>query len=511
MGHLMGIDLGTSACKAVVVAEDGHVLGSGSAVYPMAQPRPTWAEQDPQDWWHAAVDAVGAALAQAGCGAAAITAVGLTGQMHGAVVLDEADAVVRPAILWCDQRSAADAEDFEARVGRERCLDLIANPMLPNFTATKLLWLRRHEPALAARIRHVLLPKDYIRLRLTGVHAAEVSDASGTGAFDVANRRWSTAMCDLLGVPAAWWSPVAESPQVTARISADGAAATGLAVGTPVVGGAGDQAAAAVGNGIVAPGMVSVTIGTSGVVFAATDGVVRDPLGRLHTFCHAVPGTWHVMGVTQAAGGSLQWWRNAFAQTEQTVAAATGEDVYDILCREADRVPAGSEGLIFLPYLMGERTPHTDPAARGVLFGLTPRHGRAHVARAILEGVSQSLRDGLDLIADLGCPLREVRLTGGGARSALWRQIQADIFARPLRAMQGAEGPALGAAVIAAAGTGVYASLTEACDALVRVGTETRPDPDGIAAGIEQGEVYRALYPALRPVFALAQRARPER
>ncbi len=510
MGHHMGIDLGTSACKAVVVAQDGRVLGSGSAGYPMAQPRPTWAEQDPREWWRAAAQAVGAALKEAACGGDDVTAVGLTGQMHGAVLLDEGDTVVRPAILWCDQRSAAESEAFEARIGRERCLALIANPMLPNFTATKLLWLRRHEPAHLSRIRHVLLPKDYIRLRLTGVRAAEVSDASGTGAFDVANRRWSSEMCDLLEVPSQWWSPVSESPQVTARVSAEGAAATGLAPGTPVVGGAGDQAAAAVGNGIVAPGMVSVTIGTSGVVFAATDGVVRDPLGRLHTFCHAVPGNWHVMGVTQAAGGSLQWWRNAFAQPEQAVADATGEDVYDILCREAALVPPGSEGLIFLPYLMGERTPHTDPAARGVLFGLTPRHGRGHVARAILEGVGQSLRDGIDLIADLGCPVREVRLTGGGARSALWRQIQADIFARPLRTMRGAEGPALGAAILAAAGTGAYASVSEACAAMVHVGPETRPQADGIAAGIEQGEVYRALYPALRPVFAQARRAHPE-
>lgn len=504
MGHLLGIDVGTSACKAVVLAEDGRVLGQGGAEYPLLQPRPTWAEQDPAAWWRACGEAVRAALADAGCRGEQIAGVGLTGQMHGAVLLDERDRVIRPALLWCDQRSAPEAAALGAAVGQERIIALVANPALPNFTATKLLWVRAHEPEHYARIRRVLLPKDHVRLMLTGTAASEVSDASGTLAFDVARRRWSAEMADVLGIPLEWWPEVGESPEVSARVSAAGAAATGLAPGTPVVGGAGDQAAGALGNGIAQPGLVSVTIGTSGVVFAATAEVRRDPGGRLHTFCHAVPGAWHVMGVTQAAGGSLQWWRNAFADAERTVAAAAGEDAYELLCREAATVPAGSLGLVFLPYLMGERTPHTDAAARGVFFGITPAHGRAHFARAILEGVSQSLRDCLDLIADLGCPVRELRLTGGGARSALWRQIQADVFARPLRAMRGAEGPALGAAILAAVGTGAYPSVPEACAALVRPGEEARPTPDGIAAYIEQGEVYRALYPALRPVFAAA-------
>lgn len=504
MGHLLGIDVGTSACKAVVIAEDGRVLGTGSAEYPMLQPRPTWAEQDPEDWWRGCGVAVRAALADAGVGAAEVTGVGLTGQMHGAVLLDAAGAVIRPALIWCDQRSAPQAEAFEARAGRERVIALAANPALPNFTATKLLWVRQNEPENYARIRQVLLPKDYIRLRLTGTAAAEVSDASGTLAFDVARRRWSPELADLLEVPLQWWPDVAESPEITARVSAAGAAATGLREGTPVAGGAGDQAAGAVGNGIVAPGLVSVTIGTSGVVFAATDGVVRDPRGRLHTFCHAVPGAWHVMGVTQAAGLSLQWWRNALGAEERTIAAATDQDPYEILCAEAAAVPAGSAGLVFLPYLMGERTPHTDPLARGVFFGLTAGHGRGHFARAILEGVSQSLRDCLELIADLGCAAREVRMTGGGARSALWRQIQADVFARPVRAVRGSEGPAMGAALLAAVGTGAYASVAEAVGAAVRPGEETRPRPDGVAAYIEQGEVYRALYPALAGVFRTA-------
>ncbi len=504
VGHLLGIDVGTSACKAIVMTEDGRVLGTGSADYPLIQPEPTWAEQDPEAWWQGCGLAVRRALAAAGCAGPDISGVGLTGQMHGAVLLDAADAVIRPALIWCDQRSAPQAAAFEAKIGRGRLIALAANPALPNFTATKLLWVRENEPGNYARIRRVLLPKDYIRLRLTGVAAAEVSDASGTLAFDVAGRRWSREMCDLLEVPPEWWPPVSESPEVTARVSAAGAAATGLLPGTRVVGGAGDQAAAAVGNGIAAPGLVSITIGTSGVVFAATDAVVMDPRGRLHTFCHAVPGGWHVMGVTQAAGGSLQWWRNEFAAAERAVAAATGQDPYEILCTEAEAVPAGSMGLIFLPYLMGERTPHTDPLARGVFFGITARHGRAHFARAILEGVSQSLRDCLELIGDLGCPAHELRMTGGGSRSPLWRQIQADVFARPVRAMRGSEGPAVGAAILAAVGTGAYGTVPEACQTLVHPGDEVRPGPDAVAAYIEQGEIYRALYPALTTVFATA-------
>jgi len=504
MGHLLGIDIGTSACKAIVMAEDGRVLGTGGADYPLAQPEPTWAEQDPEAWWQGCGVAVRQALGAAGCRGPDISAVGLTGQMHGAVLLDAAGAVVRPALIWCDQRSAPQAAALGAALGQERIIALTANPALPNFTATKILWVREHEPEHYARIRQVMLPKDYIRLRLTGTAATDASDASGTLAFDVARRCWSEAMCALLEIPLQWWPAAGESPEVTSALAAAGAAHTGLAVGTPVVAGAGDQAAGAIGNGIAAPGLVSVTIGTSGVVFAATDGVLRDPRGRLHTFCHAVPGAWHVMGVTQAAGGSLQWWRNAFAAAERAVAGATGQDPYEILCAEAATVPAGSQGLVYLPYLMGERTPHTDPLARGVFFGLTPGHGRAHFARAILEGVSQSLRDCLELIADLGCPAREVRMTGGGARSGLWRQIQADVFARPVRGMRGSEGPAMGAAILAAVGSGAYATVPEACLALVRPGEETRPEPDAVAAYIEQGEIYRALYPALAGVFAAA-------
>lgn len=501
LGYYLGVDVGTSACKAILVGEDGTVAATASAEYPLAQPRPTWAEQDPEDWWRSSATAMRAVLTQAGIAGTDVAAIGLTGQMHGAVVLDGADAVIRPALIWCDQRSAPEAAALGERVGQERIIALVANPALPNFTATKLLWLRAHEPEAYRRIRRVMLPKDYIRLRLTGAAATDVSDASGTLAFDVARRRWSAEMCDLLEIPLEWWPEAGESPEVSGAVSAAGARETGLAAGTPVVGGAGDQAAGAVGNGIVSPGLVSVSIGTSGVVFAATDGVVRDAQGRLHTFCHAVPGAWHVMGVTQAAGGSLQWWRNTMAAAETAVAGVTGEDAYDILAREAAAVPAGSEGCIFLPYLMGERTPHTDPWARGVFFGLTPRHGRGHLVRAVMEGVALSLRDCLDLIEGLGCPVAQVRLTSGGARSPLWRQIHANVFGRPVRTLAGSEGPASGAAVLAAVGTGAFSTVAEACGAWLRPGDEVRPEPDAVAAYIEQGEVFRALYDALRPVF----------
>lgn len=503
MGHLLGIDVGTSGCKAVVMAETGEVLGTGLREYPLLQPAPAWAEQEPEAWFQAAGEACRAALAAAGCPGADVAAVGLTGQMHGAVLLDAADRVIRPALIWCDQRSASQAEALDA-AARERIIGLTANPPLPNFTATKVLWVREHEPAAHARIHRVLLPKDYVRLRLTGTAASDMADASGTLAFDVVGRRWSPEMADLLGIPLHCWPEVAEGPAVVAAISEAGAAATGLRAGTPVVAGAGDQAAGAIGNGIAAPGLVSVTIGTSGVVFAATAQPVRDPQGRLHTFCHAVPGLWHVMGVTQAAGLSLQWWRRQFGEAESAVAAATGVDPYDVLMEEAATAPPGASGLVFLPYLMGERTPHTDPLARGVLFGLRPDHGRAAVARAIAEGVSQSLRDCLELIEGLGCPAHQVRMAGGGARSPIWRQIQADVFARPVRAMAGSEGPARGAAILAAVGAGAYASVAEACAAIVTAGEEARPGPDAVAAYIEQGDVYRALYRALRPVFRQA-------
>lgn len=504
--YLLGIDIGTSGTKTALFTAEGKLLASATVGYPLAQPRPGWAEQHPEDWWQAAARGVRLVLAEAGAQAGVrpeeVVAIGLSGQMHGAVLLDKADAVIRPALIWCDQRSSPQAARLGEQVGQARIIELTANPALPNFQATKLLWVKENEPENYGRIAHVLLPKDYVRFRLTGEWATEVSDASGTLLLDVARRRWSAEMLDLLEVPSAWLPAVYESPEVSGRLSAAAAAATGLRPGTPVAGGGGDQAAGAVGSGIVTEGLVSVTIGTSGVVFAFTPQLKADPLGRLHTFCHAVPGKWHVMGVTQAAGGSLQWFRNTFGAAEIEVARQTGADPYEYLTAAAARVAPGAEGVLFLPYLMGERTPHLDPQAKGVFYGVTARHTRAHLARAVLEGVTFSLKDCLRLIEDLGIDAQAVRLSGGGARSALWRQMQADIFGRPAEVVSSAEGPAFGAALLAGVGAGLYPSVEEACQATIRSGERVEPSVGGVAAYARAYARYRRLYPALKAIFA---------
>lgn len=504
MSYLLGIDLGTSGTKTALFAADGTLVASATAEYPLSQPQAGWAEQDPEDWWRGAVESVrrtlGLARAKAGVAPREIAGIGLSGQMHGAVLLDRAMAVIRPALIWCDQRSAPQAEEIHERLGAERVIALTGNPALPNFTATKVLWVREHEPENYARVAHVLLPKDYLRWRLTGELATEVSDASGTLFLDVTHRRWSEEMLAELEIPAEWLPAVHESPEITGRVSAQAAAATGLPEGTPVVGGGGDQSAGAVGNGIVEQGIVSSTIGTSGVVFAFTPEIKADPQGRLHSFCHAVPGKWHVMGVTQAAGGSFQWFRNHLGAAEVEVARLTGADPYEYLTAEAAAVPPGAEGLVFLPYLMGERTPHLDPQAKGVFFGLTARHTRAHLARAVMEGVTFSLRDCLELIEGLGIAVDEVRLSGGGARSPLWRQMQADVFDRRAAVVSSREGPAFGAALLAGVGTGVYPSVEEACRATIR--TKERVEPGEDRPAYERAyQVYRRLYPALRELF----------
>ncbi|SIT08372.1 xylulokinase [Alicyclobacillus vulcanalis] len=500
-GALMGIDVGTSGVKVVVIDRGGRTLGQATVGYEVSQPQPLFAEQNPEDWWEATCAAIRLALGRSGLGGEDIAAVGLTGQMHSLVTLDASGAVVRPAILWSDQRTEAECAEIHERVGFEQTIEWVANPALTNFTATKLLWVRQHEPDLYARIRHVLLPKDYIRYRLTGEFATDVSDASGTLWFDVKHRRWSDEMVAALEVPKDWLPRVYESPEVSGRVSEGAAAKTGLRAGTPVAAGGGDQAAGAVGNGIVRKGAVSSTIGTSGVVFAHADEIVRDEKGRLHTFCHAVPGKWHVMAVTQSAGGSLQWFRNQFADAERAVAAQTGRDVYDLLGEEARRVPAGSEGLVFLPYLMGERTPHLDPQAKGVFFGITARHERAHFVRAIMEGVAFSLRDGLQLMEDLELPVEEIRVSGGGAKSDVWREIQAGVFGRPVVAIAANEGPAFGAAILASVAANVFSDVLTAVDAWVSVESTTEPVAADRAAYEEAYRVYRALYPALKSIY----------
>ena len=495
---VLGLDVGTGGSRAVIVEADGSV--TATATEPHAgfdAPRTGWAEQHPGDWWRASQAAVRAALAAGGTAPGAIRAVGLSGQMHGAVLLDAAGAVVRPAIIWCDQRTGAQCRRLTDEVGAARLIELVSNPALTGFTLPKLLWVRDEEPAHWERVRTVLLPKDYVRWRLTGERATDVADASGTLLFDVARRCWSSELLGRVGIDAASLPAAHEGPAVTGRLARAGAEATGLAVGTPVVAGGGDQAAGAVGMGIVSPGAVSATIGTSGVVFAATDRPARDPRGRVHTFCHAAPGRWHVMGVTQGAGLSLRWLRDTLG------AGAGGADApgdpYDRLCAEAAAAPPGADGVLWAPYLMGERTPHLDPHARAALVGLSAAHGRAHVIRAVLEGVAFSLRDSLTIFNEMGVPATRIRLGGGGARSRLWRQIQADVYRQPVDVLAAEEGAAYGAALLAGVGAGVWGSVDEACAGAVRVAGTVAPDPGAMAILDGQYARFRTLYGALHP------------
>ena len=488
----LGIDIGTGGSRALLVDERGAVCAGYTAPHEdMRMERPLWAEQRPENWWDAAVIAIRGVLAQAGVAGSAIRGIGLSGQMHGLVILDDGGSVIRPALIWCDQRSQPQVDAVNAKIGRENVLRFIANPVLTGFTLPKLLWVRDHEPQHFARVRKMLLPKDYVRFCLTGEYASEVSDASGTAVFDVVKRRWSWEMMDGLGLDRSILPRCYESSEVTGKITACVAELTGLAAGTPVVGGGGDQAASAVGNGIVEPGIVSCTLGTSGVVFAHMDQVAYDPLGRVHTFCHAVRDKWHVMGVTQGAGLSLQWFRNQLAP---------GQD-YDSLTAEAAQSPAGAQGLFWLPYLMGERTPHLDATARGGWIGLTNRHQRADLIRAVIEGVSYSQRDCLDIVAGLGVPLNSVRASGGGAKSAFWRQLLADILGHRVVTLETQEGSAYGAALLALTGTGEYGSVQEVCRNAIRETESVSPRPAETAYYAKAHTVYQALYPALKPIF----------
>ena len=484
----LGLDIGTGGTRAVLVDISGKLIASASAEHePFRSPYPGWAEQDPEDWWRAAQQAIREVLAVSG---AKVDAVGLTGQMHGAVMLDAEGNVLRPSLIWCDTRTDEECEWLHRTIGRERLIELTANPALPNFTLTKLLWVRKHQPEIFARIAHVLCPKDYVRYRLTGVYAMDVQEASGTLLLDVAHRRWSKEVAEAAGIPEAWLPQLFESPEVCAKISDSGAAATGLAAGTPVVAGAGDQGAGAVGMGILEPGSVSATIGTSGVVFAATAAPTRDSLGRLHTFCHAVPGRWHVMGVTQAAGLSLRWLRDTIAPGAS----------YDTLTAEATNVPAGSDGLLWTPYLLGERTPHLDPHARAAFVGLTASHTRGHLVRAVLEGVAYSLKDTFTLFAELGIPVKGVRLGGGGARSPLWREIQAAVYGYKSDILVAEEGAAFGAALLAGVGAKGWPDLDAACRSAIKVAQQIDPPPSAVQRYAEGYKGYRKVYPALKGI-----------
>ncbi len=496
---LLGIDVGTTGARALLVSEDGTVLASDTQEYPLHTPRPLWAEQDARDWWQGTVAAVRGALSQLEH-PGHVTAIGLSGQMHGVVLLDAAGEPVAPAMLWCDGRTEEECREITRRIGSERLIELTANPALAGFSVPKLLWMRRHRPDAWGAARRFLLPKDYIRYKLSGDFATEVSDASGTLLFDVANRRWSQPMLDALELDPSLLPPVHESTVVSTRLSADAARDLGLEAGTPIVGGGGDQAAGAVGAGIVTTGLVSVTVGSSGVVFAHADKPLRDPRGRVHTFCHAVPGAWHVMGVTQGAGLSLRWMRDQiFGPLEMEASLSAGKDPYEVMTERAAAIPAGSDGLVFLPYLMGERTPHLDARARGVFCGLTAAHTQSHMVRSVLEGVAYSLRDCLEILTGMGVPSREVRVAGGGARSSLWRQILADVLGHEVFTINATEGPAYGAALLAGVGTAVWPDVPAACAATVRI--DGRVEPHAVAAYARAYPLYRELYERLAPVF----------
>jgi xylulokinase len=485
----LGMDVGTGGTRAVLVDGAGKLIAGASAEHaPFKTAHPGWAEQDPEDWWRAAQEAIRGALATAPEPHQTIAAIGLTGQMHGAVMLDENGAVLRPALIWCDTRTQPQCDWLTEKIGYERLIELTCNPALPNFTVTKLLWVKDNEPEIFAKIRHIMCPKDYVRYRLTGEFAIDVQEASGTLLLDVTNRRWSKEVAEAAGIPEDWLPKVYESPEVCARISESAAGLTGLAAGTPVVAGAGDQGAGAVGMGILQPGSVSATIGTSGVVFAATAAPTKDPKGRLHTFCHAVPSLWHVMGVTQSAGLSLRWLKETFF---------AGMD-YEALTYGAANVPAGSEGLEWAPYLLGERTPHLDPEVRAAFACISTVHTAAHFVRAMLEGVAYSLQDTFTLFAELGIPVSGIRLGGGGARGPLWRKIQAGVYGHSVEVLTAEEGGAFGSALMAGVGAGHWANLDEACSQAIEVASVIDPDPADLEtykAGYEQ---WRKLYPALK-------------
>lgn len=492
MAHLLGIDVSTTAVKALLIDENGVVTGVAAHDLPLSTPRPLWSEQAPADWWQGAVQSIRQVLRETAVSAADIAAIGLTGQMHGLTLLDEAGEVLRPAILWNDQRTGAQCDAIRQRVGRQRLIELTGNDALTGFTAPKILWVREHEPDLFARARHILLPKDYLRFKLTGAYATDRAGASGTLLLDIKRRNWSAEVLDALEIPANWLPPTYEGPQITGVVSAEAAALTGLKAGTPVVGGGGDQAAQAVGVGAIQPGIVALTLGTSGVVFAATDQPFIEPDGRLHAFCHAVPGRWHLMGVMLSAAGSLRWYRDTLAH----------DTSYEALLEPAATVPPGSEGLLFLPYLTGERTPHPDPLARGAFVGLTIRHSQGHCTRAVLEGVAFGLRDSFELIKSAGlAQINQVRVSGGGARSSLWRQILADILNVELVTVNTTEGAAYGAALLAGVGAGIWPGVDAATQATVQLTGSTAPQPEAAAAYEPAYARYRELYPALRPIF----------
>ena len=499
--YLLGVDIGTSGTKTVLFDSCGATVASAAVEYPLYQPQNGWAEQDPADWWNAVTSTIRTVLAQSEIDPANVAGIGLSGQMHGLVMLDETGNVLRRSIIWCDGRTTAECGEITEAVGAERLIELTANPALPGFTAGKILWVRKNEPELYKKCAHILLPKDYVRYQLTGVFATEVSDASGMNLLDVKNRCWSKEVLHTLKIDPALLPKVYESPEVTGYITAKTAALTGLKEGMPVVGGAGDNAAAAVGTGVVTDGSAFTTIGTSGVVFAHTSNVAIDPEGRVHTFCCAVPGCWHVMGVTQGAGLSLKWFRDNFCEAEVETAKGMDVDPYCLMDKQAARVPIGANRLLYLPYLMGERTPHLNADCRGVFFGLSAIHTRYDMLRAVMEGVTYSLRDCIEILRTMGVMPNEMLACGGGGSSPFWRQMLADVYNCPVSTVASKEGPALGGAILAGVGAGIFSSVEEGCARLIRKNEPQLPD----AAAHERYEpfyhLYRSLYPALKDSY----------
>ena len=490
--YFLGVDVSTTGSKALLIDSSGGVIASASSPHTLSTPRPLWSEQNPHEWWLAAAASIRAVLAQSQLDGSAVAAVGLTGQMHGLVLLDEHGQVLRPAILWNDQRTASQCDEIRARLGREHLIAITGNDALTGFTAPKILWVQQNEPEIYARACHVLLPKDYLRFCLTGEYAMDKADGSGTILFDLRQRDWSQEMLSALNIPAEWMPKTFEGPEFTGVITPEAAQLTGLKPGTPVAAGGGDQAAQSVGVGVVEPGLIALTLGTSGVVFAATPAPLIEPHGRLHAFCHALPNTWHLMGVMLSAAGSLQWYRDTFAPTES----------FDALLKAAEQVPAGSEGLQFLPYLSGERTPYPDPLARGAWVGLTLRDTRAHLTRAVLEGVAFGLRDSFELIRQAGLgEIRQVRVSGGGAKSTLWRQILASVLETELVTVNTTEGAAFGAALLAGVGFGTWPDVPSACKAAIHITGQTHPLPEQVSIYRNSYAIYRELYPALKPTF----------
>ncbi len=492
MDYFVGIDTSTTATKAILINGQGEVIKVASTEYPFDTPQPLWSEQHPDLWWNGTVNSIRRVLADSGLDGTAVKGIGLTGQMHGLVLLDAAGKVLRPAILWNDQRTGSQCDDIRARLGKNRLIQITGNDALTGFTAPKILWVQQNEPEIYARIAHILLPKDFVRFKLTGHYAVDRAGGAGTLLFDLRQRDWSPEVLTALEIDPVWLPPTYEGPEVTGLVSAAAAAATGLKAGTPVVGGGGDQSAQAVGVGAVEPGIIALTLGTSGVVFATTPEPFIEPEGRLHAFCHAVPNRWHLMGVMLSAAGSLRWYRDTLA---------AGLD-FDTLLAPAVDIPPGSEGLLFLPYLTGERTPHPDPLARGAFVGLTVRHTQAHLTRSVLEGVAFGLRDSFELMKAAGLTdIRQVRVSGGGAKSPLWRQILADVLDAELVTVNTSEGAAYGAALLAGVGGGVWPTVDAACAAGVTVTGSTRPQAEVVACYQPLYEQYRALYPALKDIY----------